>query len=506
MLAYCLSLALLSTAGFPADMQDGRTFPYLADKPVGEDGYYMLTVAWNIASGDGVSYNQGMPAVGIQPLSTAIYAGVAWIVQSAGGDKWDLIRAVLIFGGLNLLLFGHVVGRITTVLLEDPDSADLGYVLGFVIAVFNFALFRWFTYGLETGIYLTLLALSVLYTLRILAASVGLKEVLKLGVLTGLTAWARIDFGVIYFVFLGLSLLRRQLRFGQVLLAGSTTALVVSPWFLYVYSVTGKWMPSSGTAQAALLTTQEAPQRFGLMGQAVLSHLTPWIYSRTGGVFSLLALLSLVALLIWIFSENSAGSRLMQAIRRYPFLLNWIAGPCSLLLIYPVFFWAAHFYQRYSAPLLVPLIPIMAMMLTDRIKRLPDAMRVAAPYAMPVCFFVWSLLSLHTGRIGNSHTVTARYIQEHFSSASVGVFQSGVIGYFNPNVVNLDGKLNQFALEYASRDELHLYLESEAIGVLVDWPSYLHRSLDEEWLASNWVSCEERVPSGQTICLERRSR
>ena len=46
-LAYYACLAIGSRDGFPRNMQDGHLFPYLADKPVGEDGYYMLTVAWN---------------------------------------------------------------------------------------------------------------------------------------------------------------------------------------------------------------------------------------------------------------------------------------------------------------------------------------------------------------------------------------------------------------------------------------------------------------------------
>ena len=33
--------------------------PYVSDKIIGEDGYYMLTVAWNLAQGHGISYNFG---------------------------------------------------------------------------------------------------------------------------------------------------------------------------------------------------------------------------------------------------------------------------------------------------------------------------------------------------------------------------------------------------------------------------------------------------------------
>jgi hypothetical protein len=47
-----------------------RNSTILSDKPVGEDGYYMLTIALNIAQGHGIAYNYSLPATGIQPLST----------------------------------------------------------------------------------------------------------------------------------------------------------------------------------------------------------------------------------------------------------------------------------------------------------------------------------------------------------------------------------------------------------------------------------------------------
>lgn len=503
-LAYYFSLAIMSHVGFPRDMQDSHLFPYLADKPVGEDGYYMLTVAWNLADGHGISYNSDMPTTGIQPLSVVIYAGLAWIVQFLGGDKWTFIRSVLVFGGINLLLFGHLVGTITTVFIDKQESRNLGYALGFVASVFNFALFRCFTYGLETGIYLILLATCILYTLRLSSVKLGVREAISLGALTGLTAWARIDFGIVFFVFLGISLLRHQLRFRHALIAGGSTTLVISPWFLYTFLITGSWMPSSGAAQAALFTAQNAPQRFWTMGKAVLSHLTPWIYSNAGGIFSLAAFFSFIAFLALVFRGKAARLLLISRIKQQPYLMNWLAGVCALTLIYPVFFWPTHFYQRYSAPILVPLTAIMAIAVAERIRAVSKIVRSIVLYALPACFFGWAFLSLHTGRIGNTHTVTAGFVQNYFSSVKVGAFQSGIIGYFNPNVTNLDGKVNQSALDYARDKRLHLYIDSEGIDVLVDWPGYINRSLDGDWLASNWDMCEAQVPNGASICLKRK--
>src|ERR1700682_3830059 len=91
-LAYGLVLAMSSREGFPESMDYGYGMPYLSDRPVGEDAYYMLTVAWNMAEKGRIVYNLDKPTTGIQPLATFLYAGVAYVVQFWGGDRWLFVR------------------------------------------------------------------------------------------------------------------------------------------------------------------------------------------------------------------------------------------------------------------------------------------------------------------------------------------------------------------------------------------------------------------------------
>ncbi|MCX6031264.1 MAG: hypothetical protein NT169_18440 [Chloroflexi bacterium] len=510
-LAYGLVLALCSNPGLPKDLQSGRFFPYLADRPVGEDGYYMLTVAWNIASGHGIVYNYDEPTTGIQPLGTLIYAGLAWLVQIAGADKWAFIRVVLLFGIANLVLFAHLIGTIARALARDQAAlSPLAYALGFAGTLFNFELFRWFTYGLETGIYLTLLALCFLYTLPFTRGQkIGVCQAAGLGILAGLTGLGRIDFGIVFCLLLGLAWLRRQIKLRWTLVSGVIALLIVSPWFLYVHSVTGAWMPSSGTAQGALVTAGSFAERELTMAQAILSHLTPWIFSNAGGYFVLAAFLSLVIGGALVFRAQSVRALLTKIIRQEPWYTSWSLAILPLVLAYPVISWATHFYQRYSAPLLVPLLPLMAIAVGRRLQA--GAKAEAAPlrvlYALAGIFFVWAFLSLHVGRIGNPHVVSAGFIQSNFPApAKVGAFQSGVIGFFNPNVINLDGKVNHRALQYAGRNELHRYLDAEGVNVLVDWPGFIYGKLDKDWLAAKWESCALPISSRSeivSICLMR---
>ena len=311
-LAYALFLALAALPGFPADMQAGRALPFLADKPVGEDGYYMLTVAWNMAEGRGISYNGGQPTSGVQPLATFVYAGLAWLVKMLGGDRWVFARAVLFYGALTQALFAWLTARVYTQLIKGVQGG-WGAALVFWLALFNFGLFRAFTYGLETGLYLCLLAGALELTLRWQGKTPGLKQTLLFGALAGLLGLARIDFGIILAVLLSVMLLRRQLRLWQALLAGGIALAITSPWFLYVKSVTGSFWPSSGGAQAALIEGANIALRARVMTEALLGHFSPWFYLN-GGYMAAPAALGLAALAALVYRNKAVIARLRGAL------------------------------------------------------------------------------------------------------------------------------------------------------------------------------------------------
>jgi ascorbate-specific PTS system EIIC-type component UlaA len=176
------------------------------------------------------------------------------------------------------------------------------------------------------------------------------------GVLGGLTTWVRIDFGVVFLVFLTVLVLRRRLDVRWAIVTGCIAMAIISPWFLYVYTVTSSWLPPSGSAQSSLITLENAPLRLLAMGKALLSHLTPWIYSwsftRAGTVASITALLSLVAFLGYLFRQKDIVVFLSSWLKQQPHLLALLIGTSVLLVGYLVFFGAWNGYVRYTAPLL----------------------------------------------------------------------------------------------------------------------------------------------------------
>ncbi len=486
---YAACLAVFSFAGFPASPTDGRPMPYLADKPVGEDAYYMLTVAWNIASGKGVVYNFDRATTGIQPLSTFVDAGIAFLVRNAGGGRWMLVRMVLVFNAFLLVVFAFLLARIASSLVSagDEPARRAAWLLGFAAALFNFTLFRLLTYGLETGLYLVLFALCVRMTL---ASPDGwtVRRAFAFGLLAGLAGLARIDFGIVLGIVLGALALSRRIRVRAALAAGAAALLVTSPWLVWVRSATGSWIPSSGGAQSALISAGTAGPRLLSMGFALVDHLTPWLYEAGKRGLFVVGFATLAALFLWLSRPRPGSAPPDPGLRARRFVASaWAGAALALCVVYAVFFWPLHFYLRYSSPVTVLVIPLLAAAAARRFSKSRPAFATAAVIGLVVCFFAAAAVSLHTGRIGNNLTVAAGVIAREFPPpAKVGMFQSGVTGFFNPNVVNLDGKIDPEALRHLRDKKTDAYIDREGIGVILDWPGYIDGNLPSGYLISRW--------------------
>ena len=505
---YGVFIALASPAGFPTQPEPGVALPYLSDKPVGEDGFYMLTVAWHFAEGRGLVYNYGIPTVGVQPLSTFLYAGAAWLVQQAGGDRWAFVRVVQLLGVLNLLALSLVVGRLAGAAFEMPEQRR-AFVAAASLALFSFWLYRAMTYGLETGLYLLLIAGCILVSLRVLSppretdAQTG--DVVLLGLLAGGAGLARIDFGVILLVLLAASLATRRLRLRDAVVVGAIALAVVLPWLLWVHGATGSWIPSSGRSHSFAITASSAGFRLRELAEAAVDHLTPWIYtgSRSGPTLVAAATLGVGAAVLW--RVPVATQRKVRPEWRLALLL-WGGALLPLFAIYVTLYGAVHFYARYTAPALVIFLPMIAVLVVQRIGPRCQRWVVAVPALLLLCFGVWAGLSLHSGRVGNTHAITAGFIAERFPPPhAVGSFQSGVVGYFNPNVVNLDGKMDARALEARQEGRLAGYVDSLGLDAVLDWPSHVTAFLPRAYIRT-WALCPEHPANDQTMCITRSLR
>lgn len=511
LLLYTFVIAYGSLESFPSSMSTGFEMPYLADKPVGEDGYYMLTVAWNIASGHGIAIRPGEPTTGIQPLATFIYASIAKIIILLGGDKFDLVSWVIIFGGINQIFFAVIMGKVTlgiaNNIVKHRHSAISRAIVAIIIAT-SFYLFRAFTYGLETGIYLSLFALLIYLSLKVFSSinNQTISRLVVVGLVAGMTALARIDFGVIFAIFLLILIFFKKIHLRQAIILGLTALTVVLPWLVWVKLVSGHWIPSSGIAQSSLIDSHSLQYRAYPFLSAITQNIFPSLF--TGGRSPLVAIAALPTI-IAIYLMISISRSWKSADK--PIWIAWLLGSLLMILLYPVFFWATHFYARYTSPLLVVVMPLFSVAVTSIALK---ARFICINPKRTIAFFAIFLVSLnaalatfslHTGKIGNSHSVSAGYVREYLSSSStVGAFQSGVIGYFNDNVINLDGKVNPGVIDALAKGGINDYVLARNIDYVIDWSGAINSSfLTVPNAERYWRKCQHVVPNDASLCIQR---
>jgi hypothetical protein len=498
-LIYGILLALFSHKGFPQTMNDFHFMPYLSDKPVGEDAFYYLTVAWNVAAGKGIVYNFGQPTTGFQPLIILIYSALAFVVQFFKGDQWIFIRTVIVFNTLIFIGLAHIIGRISQKVCNLKNLEREIYSFAYIFTILNFNLYRISTFGLETAVYLTCVAICILTTFNNFENGVSKKTIL-IGVSYGLAALARIDFNLVFGVFLFSLWIQKFLRFKVAFVIYAVGIIIQMPWFLWVHGVSNVWMPSSGTAQMGYPTSDDFVQRIKLILAAISNHITPGFYLENYNWYFRL-IFPLFVFTLFFYDRKSINSK---PIKNNELTRSWLLGLSALIFVYPVFFFSSNFYLRYTAPLLLVVIPTMACCFLNKYRSRNVLDQSFVILLLSLFFILSALLGMHSGVPENTHSITAQFaINKVPKDVRVGAMQSGAFGFFYP-VVNLDGKMNYKIIQDLKKGNIAQFVRDENIDVMVDWLWLLKTKLTEEDL-KQWAYCTDQ-PANWSVCLKRRGK
>jgi hypothetical protein len=222
--------------------------------------------------------------------------------------------------------------------------------------------------------------------------------------------------------------------------------------------------------------------------------MAPWIYSsdethldRTAGtaVRSLL-LLGVIAVgirfrrqLAESFSRFTSASE--ESRRALEFAGCLAVSFIVLAFWYALSSWAMHFYTRYLSPLGLVAVFLVAIAGARLYRRIPAFVSRGASILLviPILVITIALWRPSTffggnGGIRQQLKLVTKYVPP---SDVVAAGQSGTLGYFRSNVVNLDGKVNPDALAYQSR--MWEYLQKVRAQWLCDLPSYVRRYLGD---------------------------
>jgi len=491
---YAFILAFFSLSSFPSKMSDHNLFPYLCVRPISEDGFYMLTVADNIAKGKGITYNYNQPTTGIQPLATFVYAGIAKFTYLFNEDKALLARSVIVYSALLELLFMLVIFKITSLIAPYISKKKLLFLSG-IFTILNFNLFLYFNNGLETGLYLTCLGCTIIYSFNFINKP-DYKHATLFGLIAGITALARLDFLAIFAVFILASLIGKKIEFNKVLTIGSVTLLTISPWLLYVFSVTGTIFQSSILAQSNLALHTTITEKLYFLITALLQHLLPLFFTSFKDWILFTAFPFMILFIIYMYKKG-----LFKTVYASE-MLHWFLGIFFLVPLYFTFSAAHWFYIRYFTPLFLIFIPYTIILLNHlyRINIKRPCLIVSSICLM--LFFGQTYHHIHAVKVGNHQCMRINFIKKNFKSDErIGVWQSGATGYFCPNVVNLDGKMNSVADKYNRADNSFRYIDSTRINVLIEWKIIL-KSID----TTKWKLAYPDIGDGTSECYIREQK
>ena len=519
---YGLSLAALSPAGFPNEIVHGSSWPYVIDQPLGEDAFYALTVAWNVAAGDGIVYNQHVPTAGFQPLVTFTYAGLAWVTQLLGGDKFLYCRLVLLFNMFVMLAFAHLAGALAQrISLSGRHQHSLPYWTAFTLVCTSCDLFNWFGYGLETAVYVSLLCWIIRASLDLfdLDHTPGLGPWLPVIAGSGLAVVVRTDYPVLLVAFLGSTVFQRPRLARHGGLTVAITLLALLPWVLYTLSATGSLVQSSALAQAGLSSgAQEFCARLFFAGYLVARQSVTFV-GNAGFVLgqrvevTIVALAAILASLYW-YGGHRVKNLGRPATDGHACALGcWAVAFIGLGATYAFYSKAYWFYGRYMLVALSLTIPVLSAILARALGDLRASVRLTALVVLLVAvasfpFGVWN--RYHRGVSYYEQPILAGVIQRQHPNELVGAFQSGVIGFFNENVVNLDGKMNATALASVRSGSLGRYIDATGVTLIVDWAalvdSYMSSPGDAAYLVMEFQCTELPIAAtrGRTTQVCRR--
>lgn len=462
-----------------------RLYPFFAGLPwlseffVTEDGYLMLTVARNMATGLGMSVSEGTIATnGVQPMATFAFALAYWLVD---GDKVAGLAGVTAISAL-WSIGGFVSVWAWARQALSPRLADP--VWPWVVAALWFSgplMLRHTMNALETGLYIPFVLLALLWFLRILRqeGEGGIAERLGFGGFCGLVFLARNDGALLIMaIFVSWALYDLAVRRRSVMATalrlippGLATLVVAGPWMVYNKLVFGSIVPISGWAQQL---SAGFGQNLPLLPVALFEHAFPMLPipgSMEGN--AMVIAICLVALLVVCALYLTEVLRMEPAVRFM--LLAYTLFVLMLCGYYGLNFGAPHFISRYMAPASPLLITAGLSALTVVVQRLVPRFAVPAVAALSIggLFLSGALLArqLMPGWYHQGHFQVVRWVDANIDDTEwVGAVQTGTLGYWHDRTINLDGKVNPEALA-ALHKEGHVlnYVISSKINYIADW-------------------------------------
>lgn len=469
-----------------------------------DDSFYDFQIARHIAHGDGPSFDGIHLTNGFQPLYVSLLVPLYWL---AGSNDTVPIHAALVLSALCAVASAYLLYRLLARRVRE--------IVAIVCAgawLFSPVVMRQAANGLETSLAGLMLAATILFYLERVRAEprVGGRRLVIMGLLCGGSILARADLVfLVLAICLDFLVVRRGRRAGyawrrEIAISGATCLVVCLPWMLYGLFAVGSPVPESGRATRFLAVAyaplfQLGPHSMmadGPTGRFVAEHFTRSIEMfkvipafhpffrgatkvgarihaphATEWVADAIGILMLIVFVAWWMKRRNTERGRER--REFEFLLGFAV---MMVAAYSTFVFGVFFFLRYYYPVYFVGMIFAGIALDDAVTHIQSrslpvrrlALVGTGVYAVSLLFMGYTS-AFRSTPVYRFYDV-ARWITTHTdSSDTIGVFQSGAIGYLSGRrVINLDGKVNGEAFAALRAGRLSTYVRTAGIDVVMD--------------------------------------
>ncbi len=452
---------------------------FLVSNLLPDDAFYYFKTAEHIALGNGSTFDGLHPANGYHPLWMILITPFFFLFNSEIIGNMDPVRASL------LLSVAFDIGSVLLLLVLMRRITHNVFIqgAGVLFWIFNpFVIYETLS-GLET-------ALSVFLILSTLVSLIYAKEkgghwFTLLGISGGLMMLARLDNLFYFFAVLCAVFFFAQKRIQKVIHVGLVATLVVLPWLVWNVSQFGSILTSSSAAftmyQHNLIVQDHGPSILQKIKAAVYmaEHGFQTILAQTGAPVMFLLILGM-ALCLYV-KERLINPRVMFEGVRHP---EWYFFFASVAL----FFLHTVIRLGYRTWYFVPFNIFFALLIVWVFEKLSLYTKTAISEkgktilsAVLVVFLLFSFFVSWSQELRNREKMQiemmrmAEWANDNLPEQSrIGVFNSGVQGYFSKHtIINLDGLINTHAYEAMKKRDLWSYIESSDIDYVSDFDIYM---------------------------------
>jgi hypothetical protein len=485
-----------------------------------DDAFYYFRIAKNFVSGLGLTYDGHQVTNGFQPLFLLVILPIFFLTK---GNLILPLHLVAVFQSIVSIGIGIFLYKISRIFLDKWFSI-------FIVTVWFFSpiAISQEMNGMETGLNLFLIAVTSYYYLSQIVPSIEnikTRKLILLGVLLSLTVLTRLD-GILFMIAVLMHLLYTALKrhqgttyikkvqslFRVVFPVALIPLMVLTPWFIFNYQITGHLLPLSGQAIRFMslnygfgagnfrdqFPLQNIPityyyENFSFSLMKLLWH-HPFTHSPVKFFsdlfhvanmdnfqsFHFISLLILATFVITIALFAFSSLRLIFNQMMFYFLYAFL-----LLCAFTFYIFGQWFYYRYYFPIYFLMTicgGVVFSLIYTSLKKINNNFGtifkggLVALYVLSVSFQIKGFIDMSQDSVHKQfHTLVSVIENVTPANAVIGCFQSGVIGYYSDRqIINLDGKVNREALEAMKSGQLGKYIKKKGITYVADWSFIIH--------------------------------